>query len=227
PHGQAHPQRKNSRLGPITIHPRPNSPGVWHNPALSHSKGIFHHGDVREGSPSALSGVEHRFRRLLAACERISVRKGPAWRQIPGDDVRRVITRFDPENVRANQPLVEMLQRFAEAKGATPAQVSLAWMLAKWPFVTPIPGARTTERIEENLSAADVELAPGELAALERELAKIPIHGNRTDEDIMKLRELLQRRSRYRPLHLHRADHGSKPRRTGSAPRASGTSRDA
>jgi len=117
-----------------------------------------------------------------------------------------------------------MLQRFAEAKGATPAQVSLAWMLAKWPFVTPIPGARTTERIEENLSAADVELAPGELDVLEQELAKIPIHGNRTDEDIMKLRELLQRRSRYRPLHLHRADHGSKPGRTGSAPRASGTS---
>ncbi|HYP38339.1 MAG TPA: aldo/keto reductase, partial [Stellaceae bacterium] len=110
-----------------------------------------------------------------------------------GDDVRRVITRFDPENVSANQPLVEMLQRFAKAKGATPAQVSLAWMLAKWPFVTPIPGARATERIEENLSAADVELAPGELAALEQELAKIPIHGNRIDEDIMKLRELLQR----------------------------------
>ena len=110
-----------------------------------------------------------------------------------GDDVRRVITRFAPENVQANQPLVEMLQRFAEAKGATPAQVSLAWMLAKWPFVTPIPGARTTERIEENLGAADVELAPGELDVLQRELAKIPIHGNRTDKDIMKLRELLQR----------------------------------
>jgi aryl-alcohol dehydrogenase-like predicted oxidoreductase len=106
-----------------------------------------------------------------------------------GDDVRRVITRFDPENVKANQPLVEMLQRFAEAKGATPAQVSLAWILAKWPIVTPIPGARKTERIEENLSAADVELSPGELDAIERELAKIPMHGNRTDEDIMKLRE--------------------------------------
>src|SRR5215831_15704239 len=115
----AHPMGKLIREGKIRgwgqsqSTPDQNSPGVWHNPALSHSKRIFHHGaDVREGSPSALSGVEHRFRRLLAACERISVRKGPAWRQIPGDDVRRVITRFDPENVRANQPLVEMLQRF-------------------------------------------------------------------------------------------------------------------
>ena len=68
-----------------------------------------------------------------------------------GDDVRRVITRFDDENVKANQPLVELLQRLAEEKGATPAQVSLAWMLAKWPFVTPIPGSRKAERIEEEL----------------------------------------------------------------------------
>ena len=105
-----------------------------------------------------------------------------------GDDVRRVITRFDDENVKANQPLVELLQRLAEEKGATPAQVSLAWMLAKWPFVTPIPGSRKAERIEENLGAADVELTPKELAGIEEELVQIKIHGNRTDEDIAKLR---------------------------------------
>jgi aryl-alcohol dehydrogenase-like predicted oxidoreductase len=61
-------------------------------------------------------------------------------------------------------------------------------MLAKWPFVTPIPGARRAERIEENLGAADVDLTPGELAGIEAELARIAIHGNRTDEDIAKLR---------------------------------------
>ena len=105
-----------------------------------------------------------------------------------GDDVRRVITRFDDENVKANQPLVELLQRLAEEKGATPAQMSLAWMLAKWPFVTPIPGSRKAERIEENLGAADVELTPEELAGIEEELVQIKIHGNRTDEDIAKLR---------------------------------------
>lgn len=107
-----------------------------------------------------------------------------------GDDVRRVITRFKAENLKANQPLIELLHRFAEVKGATPAQVSLAWMMAKWPFVTPIPGARKAERIEENLGAADVELKPDELDRIEKELAKIPIHGNRTDEDIARLREL-------------------------------------
>jgi aryl-alcohol dehydrogenase-like predicted oxidoreductase len=106
-----------------------------------------------------------------------------------GDDVRRVITRFAPENVEGNQPLLDLLHRFAAGKGATPAQVSLAWMMAKWPFVTPIPGARKAARIEENLGAADVELSPDELADIETALAQIPIHGNRTDKDIAKLRE--------------------------------------
>jgi aryl-alcohol dehydrogenase-like predicted oxidoreductase len=69
-----------------------------------------------------------------------------------------------------NQPLVEMLQRVAKAKGATAAQVSLTWTLAKWPFVTPIPGSRRTKRIEENLGAADVEISPSELDTIEEEL---------------------------------------------------------
>jgi aryl-alcohol dehydrogenase-like predicted oxidoreductase len=107
--------------------------------------------------------------------------------QYQGDDVRRVITRFAPASVAANQPLVDLLQKFADAKRATPAQISLAWMLAKEPFIVPIPGARKMERIEENLSASDVELTLGELEGLEIELAKIEIHGNRTDEDIAKL----------------------------------------
>jgi aryl-alcohol dehydrogenase-like predicted oxidoreductase len=62
-------------------------------------------------------------------------------------------------------------------------------MLAKWPFVTPIPGSRKIERIDENLGAADVDLTADELARIEGELAQVSIHGNRTDEDIAKLRE--------------------------------------
>jgi aryl-alcohol dehydrogenase-like predicted oxidoreductase len=105
-----------------------------------------------------------------------------------GDDVRRVITRFAPANITANQPLVDLLRRFAAEKHATPAQISLAWMLAREPFISPIPGSRKVERIEENLRAADVDLSASELEAIEAELAKIEIHGNRTDEDIAKLR---------------------------------------
>lgn len=107
-----------------------------------------------------------------------------------GDDVRRVITRFSKDNVRANQPLLELLDAFAKQKGATPAQISLAWMLHKKDFIVPIPGMRKMERITENLGAADLELSDDEYRQIEAELAKIEIHGNRTDADIAKLRDL-------------------------------------
>jgi aryl-alcohol dehydrogenase-like predicted oxidoreductase len=112
-------------------------------------------------------------------------------RTYTGDDVRRVITRFSKENVLANQPLLDLITGFANQKGATPAQISLAWMLHKKDFIVPIPGARKPERIQENLSAADVELTDNEFNQIEAELAKIEIHGNRTDEDIAKLRYMI------------------------------------
>nr|WP_269779492.1 aldo/keto reductase [Propioniciclava soli] len=107
----------------------------------------------------------------------------------PGDDVRRAITRFDPDNVRANQPLIDLLHTFAAEKDATPAQISLAWMLHKKPFIAPIPGMRTQARVEENLGAADVVLSDAEFERIEAELAHVTIHGNRTDADIAKLRD--------------------------------------
>ncbi len=104
-----------------------------------------------------------------------------------GDDVRRVITRFAPENMDANQALLDLLKKFAADKGATPAQISLAWMMCKNDFVVPIPGMRRDERLKENFGAADVELSVEELAELEAALAKITIHGDRKDTDIQKL----------------------------------------
>lgn len=107
-----------------------------------------------------------------------------------GDDVRRVITRFAPENVTANQPLLDLLGTFAAEKGATSAQISLAWMLHKKNFIVPIPGMRTPERIRENLGAADMVLTQAEYEQIEAALSKISIHGNRTDADIAKLRDM-------------------------------------
>ena len=104
-----------------------------------------------------------------------------------GDDVRRVITRFAPENVEKNQPLLALLHAVADKKGVTPAQLSLAWMLHKYPHVVPIPGMRKDERVIENLSAAEVVLTDEEFNNIETELNKITIYGNRTDEDIHKL----------------------------------------
>jgi aryl-alcohol dehydrogenase-like predicted oxidoreductase len=88
-----------------------------------------------------------------------------------------------------NQPLLDLLHTFADEKGATPAQVSLAWMLHKNPSLCPSP-ARKLERIQENLGAADIDLTEEEFDRIEAELAKIEIHGNRTDEDIAKLRDI-------------------------------------
>ena len=105
-----------------------------------------------------------------------------------GDDVRRVITRFSKENVKANQPLLDLLNKAAAEKNATAAQISLAWMLHKKDFIVPIPGMRRDERIIENLGAADVELTDSEFEQIEAELSKIAIHGNRTDADIAKLK---------------------------------------
>jgi len=102
-----------------------------------------------------------------------------------GFDVRNSITRYAPTNIEANQPLLDLLNRIAASKDATPAQISLAWMLRKKDFIVPIPGSRAIERIEENCRAADVELTAEEFSHIEAELAKTAIHGNRTDEDIV------------------------------------------
>lgn len=104
-----------------------------------------------------------------------------------GDDVRRVITRFATENVVANQPLLDLLNRYATEKGATMAQLSLAWLMHRGDFIVPIPGMRSDSRILENLGAADVTLTDEEFARIEADLNQLTIHGDRKDEDIAKL----------------------------------------
>jgi aryl-alcohol dehydrogenase-like predicted oxidoreductase len=76
-------------------------------------------------------------------------------------------------------PIVELLIAFADKKKATPAQISLAWMLHKYPNVVPIPGSKNKERIIENLNASQVELTDDEFTALETELNKCKIYGHR------------------------------------------------
>ena len=83
-----------------------------------------------------------------------------------------------------------MLHDMGEKKGATPAQISLAWMLHKRDFIVPIPGMRRDERLVENFGAADVVLTEGEYEAVEKALSQITVFGNRTDADIAKLREM-------------------------------------
>ena len=103
------------------------------------------------------------------------------------NDLRSVITRFNKENMEANEPLLVLVRKVAEQKGCTPAQIGLAWVLAYGDFIVPIPGMRRDERIIENLGAADVELTQAEYEAINTELAKIKIHGTRDGKDIAKM----------------------------------------
>jgi aryl-alcohol dehydrogenase-like predicted oxidoreductase len=94
-------------------------------------------------------------------------------------DFRSIVPRFKPENLEANQVLVELIKKIVAGKNATPAQIALAWVLAQKPWIVPIPGTRKLERLEENLGAVDVVLTPEELSDLNDALSKIKISGDR------------------------------------------------
>ena len=95
------------------------------------------------------------------------------------DDVRTWVPQLTKQNIEANQPIVDLVSAYAEMKGATPAEISLAWMLAKWPNVVPIPGSKNKGRIIENLDASTVELTDEEFSALDTELGKLKVYGHR------------------------------------------------
>jgi aryl-alcohol dehydrogenase-like predicted oxidoreductase len=94
-------------------------------------------------------------------------------------DFRNIVPRFSPENRKANQALVDMVSSFAARKKATPAQIALAWLLAKKPWIVPIPGTTKLARLEENLGAAKVELTADDVRDLEDASSKIKLEGDR------------------------------------------------
>lgn len=106
-----------------------------------------------------------------------------------GDDIRRVISRYKPENVISNQPIIDLVKVYARNKQCTLAQISLAWVM-KNEHVVPIPGMRSEQRIAENLGVAEIVLSDEEYAALTKELDKLKVYGERTDEQIAELGEL-------------------------------------
>ena len=95
------------------------------------------------------------------------------------DDVRNWVPQLRRENIAGNQPIIDLLAQYAELKGATSAQISLAWMLHKWPNVVPIPGSKNKERILENLDASLVELTDDEFVSLEAALDECVVYGHR------------------------------------------------
>jgi aryl-alcohol dehydrogenase-like predicted oxidoreductase len=102
-------------------------------------------------------------------------------------DFRNVVPRFSEENRKANQALVTVLEKFAAEKGATLAQMALAWLLAQKPWIVPIPGTKKLSRLEENIGAADIDLTPAELQEMTDTFDSIQVQGNRYPEELDKL----------------------------------------
>jgi aryl-alcohol dehydrogenase-like predicted oxidoreductase len=102
-------------------------------------------------------------------------------------DLRATFPRFSPEARKANQAVVDLLSAIAKRKKATPAQIALAWLLARKPWIVPIPGTRKLERMVENIGAAEVELTSADLREIDSAFSKITVQGARLSEDHMKL----------------------------------------
>jgi aryl-alcohol dehydrogenase-like predicted oxidoreductase len=103
------------------------------------------------------------------------------------NDFRAIVPRFSEENRKANQAIVDVVVRFAQQKKATPAQIALAWLLAKKPWIVPIPGTTKLSRLEENLGAATIELTTEDMHALEEASSAINVKGDRYPATHQKL----------------------------------------
>jgi len=102
-------------------------------------------------------------------------------------DFRNLVPRFTPEARKANQALVDHMAGIAQRKKATPAQIALAWLLARKPWIVPIPGTRKLQRLEENIGAATVELTADDLREIETTVSKIPVQGDRYPEQLARM----------------------------------------
>ena len=99
-------------------------------------------------------------------------------------DIRSRSPRYTPEARKANRVVIDLLARIGEQKGATPAQIALAWLLAQKPWIVPIPGSRKLERLNENIGALAVELKPDDLREIKSAISKITVQGDRYPKDI-------------------------------------------
>jgi aryl-alcohol dehydrogenase-like predicted oxidoreductase len=102
-------------------------------------------------------------------------------------DIRSRLPRYTPEARKANRVVIDLLARIGEQKGATPAQIALAWLLAQKPWIVPIPGSRKLERLDENIGALAVKLTPDDLREIESAISKITVQGDRYPEALQRM----------------------------------------
>jgi len=107
----------------------------------------------------------------------------------PRSDLRSGFDRFQPQSIAANKPFVDRVTDLAKGKGATTAQLSLAWLLAKKPFIVPIPGTGKVKHLDENIEAVNLVLTAEDLKEIDRALSEFTVHGGRMNEQQMKVVE--------------------------------------
>jgi aryl-alcohol dehydrogenase-like predicted oxidoreductase len=107
--------------------------------------------------------------------------------QFDPSDFRNIVPRFTPEARKANLVLVDLVKAVAERKGATPAQIALAWLLAQKPWIVPIPGTTKLHRLEENLGALNVDLTPDDLQQIDEATSRLTLEGARLPEAVLKM----------------------------------------
>jgi aryl-alcohol dehydrogenase-like predicted oxidoreductase len=140
---------------------------------------------------------------VLATCEELGIGFVPwgplgtgfltgkitADTRFDSSDLRSTFPRFTPEALKANLAFVDMLREFAARKGATPAQVALAWLLAQKPWIVPIPGMDKPEHMDENLASVDIVLTATDLREIDTAASRIEVQGARLDEGLLSLSE--------------------------------------
>ena len=101
-------------------------------------------------------------------------------------DIRSRLPRYTPEAMKANRAVIDLLARIGDQKGATPAQIALAWLLAQKPWIVPIPGSRKLEHLDENIGSIAVELTPNDLLEIEGAISKIEVQGDRYPKEFQR-----------------------------------------
>ncbi len=107
----------------------------------------------------------------------------------PTSDLRSGFDRFQPASIAANKPFIDRIAELAKRKGATTAQLSLAWLLAQKPFIVPIPGTGKVKHLQENIESTKIALTPEDLKEIANALAEFKVHGGRMNEEQMKVVE--------------------------------------
>jgi aryl-alcohol dehydrogenase-like predicted oxidoreductase len=102
-------------------------------------------------------------------------------------DFRSKLPRYQPEALKANQAVVDLLGRIAKQKGATPAQIALAWLLAQKPWIVPIPGTTKLSRLDENMGSVAIQLTADDLREIDNAAAKITVQGDRYPEQLQRM----------------------------------------